>query len=212
MRRGRLAGQVAGDFVSSVPRLLLGPSAVLDEAATGLLALERAAQQAIRNWESGQGDAGLTDLRQLLEEGALERALDGFRDAARPGTRAVPAVAEVTAHWSFLNTTVRSRLLETGGPWLAPPLATQIDAYVARLAADPFMDGWLRDLDIAVRRFKNGSDVSTALHELWRHLETGSEVAEALGELGALSREASDALRSPVPTQHLRRDEQPPSA
>lgn len=121
----RLAGQVAGGFASSVPRLLLGPSAVLDEAATGLLALERAAQQAIRNWESGQGDAGLTDLRQLLEGGALERALDGFRSAARPGMQAVPAVAEVTAHWSFLNTTVRSRLLETGVPWLAPPLATR---------------------------------------------------------------------------------------
>ncbi|MGW0712056.1 hypothetical protein ACWD4G_39930 [Streptomyces sp. NPDC002643] len=59
------------------------------------------------------------------------------------------------------------------------------------------MDGWLRDLDIAVRRFGNGTDVSTTLHELWRQLETGSEVAEALGGLGTPSREAAEALRRP---------------
>lgn len=196
----RLAVRVVGDFAASVPRLIPGPAEGLDEAATGLLALERAAQEAIRNWESGQNDTGLTDLRQLLEEGTLERALEGFRTAVRPGKQAVPAVAEVSAHWSFLNTAVRSRLLETGGSWLAPHLAAQIDEYVARLTADPYMDGWLRDLDIAVRRFKNGSDVSIALHELWRQLETGSEVAEALSGLGALSREASDALQSPPPS------------
>ncbi|GGS93749.1 hypothetical protein [Streptomyces cinerochromogenes] len=109
-------------------------------------------------------------------------------------------MAEVSAHWSFLNTAVRSRLLETGGSWLAPHLAARIDEYTARLTADPYMDGWLRDLDIAVRRFKNGSDVSTALHELWRQLEMGSEVAEALSGLGALSREASDALQNPPPS------------
>ncbi|MFD8309090.1 hypothetical protein ACFV29_43290 [Streptomyces sp. NPDC059690] len=196
----RLAVRVVGDFAASVPRLIPGPAEGLDEAATGLLALERAAQNAIRNWESGQNDTGLTDLRQLLEEGELERALEGFRTAVRPGKQAVPAVAEVSAHWSFLNTAVRSRLLETGGAWLAAHLAAQIDEYVARLTADPYMDGWLRDLDIAVRRFKNGSDVSPALQELWRQLETGSEVAEALSGLGALSREASDALQGPLPS------------
>ncbi|MGW0886318.1 hypothetical protein [Streptomyces sp. NPDC002671] len=195
----RLAVRVAGDFAASVPRLIPGPGAGLDEAATGLLALERAAQDAIRNWESEQNDAGLNDLRQWLEDGTLERALEGFRSAVRPGKQAVAAVAEVSAHWSFLNTTVRSRLLETGGSWLAPHLAAQIGEYVARLTADPYMDGWLRDLDIAVRRFKNGSDVSSTLHELWRQLEAGSEVAEALSGLGALSREASDVLHSPPP-------------
>lgn len=70
------------------------------------------------------------------------------------------------------------------------------------------MDGWPRDLDIAVRRFKNGSDVSTALHELWRQLEMGSEVAEALSGLGALSREASDALQNPPPSPRRGADRQ----
>jgi len=193
----RLAVRVAGDFAACVPRLVPGPAAGLDEAAAGLLALERAAQEALRNWESSQNDAGLTELRQLLEDGSLDRALEDFRTAVRPGKQAVPAVAELSAHWSFLNTTVRSRLLETGGCWLAPHLAAQINEYVSRLTADPYMDGWLRDLDIAVRRFKNGSDASNTLHELWRQLEAGSEVAEALSELGALSREATDVLQGP---------------
>ncbi|WP_227026084.1 transposase [Streptomyces fodineus] len=56
------------------------------------------------------------------------------------------------------------------------------------------VDGWLRDLDIALRRFTHGTDVSAALHELWRQLETGSETAEALAGLLALSREACSAL------------------
>ncbi|MEW2514501.1 hypothetical protein [Streptomyces sp. NPDC046870] len=71
---------------------------------------------------------------------------------------------------------------------------------MARLTVDPYMDGWLRDLDIAVRRFHNGSDVSTALHELWRQLETGWEVTEALSGLGALSREASETLQGSPPS------------
>ncbi|MFI1839025.1 hypothetical protein [Streptomyces olivaceoviridis] len=112
----RLAARAVGDFAASVPRLIPGPREGLDEAATGLLAWERAAQEAIRDRESGQNDTGLTGLRQLLEEGTLQRALEGFRTAVRPGRQAVPAVAEVSAHWSFLNTAVRSRLLETGGP------------------------------------------------------------------------------------------------
>jgi len=206
----RLAVRVAGDFAASVPRLVPGPAAGLDEAAAGLLALERAAQEALRNWESTQDEAGLAELRQLLEDGSLERALEGFRTAVRPGKQAVPAVAELSAHWSFLNVTVRSRLLETGGCWLAPHLAAQIDEYVSRLAADPYLDGWLRDLDIAVRRFGNGSDVSGHLHELWRQLETGSETAEALGGLGALSRAASDVLQG-LPSPDNAANGQPPA-
>lgn len=85
----RLAARVVGDFAASVPRLVPGPAGVLDEAAAGLRASERAAQEAIRNWESGQNDSGLTELRQLLEEGTLERVLEGFRTAVRPGKRAV---------------------------------------------------------------------------------------------------------------------------
>ncbi|WP_371573451.1 hypothetical protein [Streptomyces sp. NBC_01314] len=47
-------------------------------------------------------------------------------------------------------------------------MAAQIDAYVAGLTGEPYVDGWLRDLGLAVRRIKNGSDVvSSALHELW---------------------------------------------
>ncbi|MFI0217661.1 hypothetical protein [Streptomyces lydicus] len=93
-----------------------------------------------------------------------------------------------------MNTTVRSRLLETGGSWLSAHLAAQIDVYVSRLTADAYLDGWLRDLDIALRRFTDGSDVPRALQELWRQLEMGSEVAEAVIELGALSREACAVL------------------
>lgn len=190
----RLAMRVADDFAASVPRLVPGPTARLDDAAAGLLALERAAQRGLKSWESSQDDDSLGELRRLLADGTLERALEDFRAAVRPGSQAVPAVAEVAAHWSFLNTTARSRLLETGGPWLTALLTAQVDEYVSRLTADPYMDGWLRDLDIALRRFTNGADVSAALHALWRQLETGSEVAEALAGLGALSREACVAL------------------
>ncbi|MFI0217660.1 hypothetical protein [Streptomyces lydicus] len=44
----RLAMRVVGDFAASVPRLVPGPAARLDDAAAGLLALERVAQAASR--------------------------------------------------------------------------------------------------------------------------------------------------------------------
>lgn len=186
----RLAMRVASDFAASVPRLVPGPAARLDDAAAGLLAMERTAQTALKDWEANRDDGVLAELRQQLADGTLEHALEEFRTAVRPGRQTVPAVAEVAAHWSFLNTTVRSRLLETGGVWLSAHQAAQIDAYVSRLTADPYLDGWLRDLDIALRRFTGGADISGALQELWRQLEMGSEVAEAVIGLGALSREA----------------------
>ncbi|WP_329400503.1 hypothetical protein OHA45_36840 [Streptomyces lydicus] len=190
----RLAMRVVGDFAASVPRLVPGPAARLDDAAAGLLALERLAQAALKDWGPNGDDGALADLRQQLADGTLENALEDFRAAMRPGSQAVPAVAEMAAHWSFLNTTVRSRLLETGGSWLSAHLAAQIDEYVSRLTADAYLDGWLRDLDIALRRFTDGSDVPQALQELWRQLEMGSEVAEAVIELGTLSREACAVL------------------
>ncbi|UUU18914.1 hypothetical protein [Streptomyces sp. DSM 40750] len=49
---------------------------------------------------------------------------------------------------------------------------------MSRLTADPHLDGWLRDLDIAQRRFTGSGDISGALQELGRQLEMGSEVAE----------------------------------
>ncbi|WP_143076573.1 hypothetical protein [Streptomyces sp. MUSC 14] len=192
----RLAIRVIGEFAESVPRLVPGPANRLEDAADGLLALERAAQRALKDWESSQDDDALAELRQLLVDGLVERTLEDFRSAVRPGRQAVPAVAEVAAHWSFLNTTVRSRLLETGGAWLDAHLAVQIDEYVSRLTTDPYMDGWLRDLDIALRRLTNGADGFAALRELWRQLETGWEVAEALAGLGPLSRDACAALAS----------------
>jgi hypothetical protein len=190
----RLAVRMAGDFAASVPRLVPGHATRLDDAAAGLLAVERTAQAALKDWEPTRDDGALAELRQQLTEGALEHALEEFRAAMRPGSQAVPAVAEVAAHWSFLNTTVRSRLLETSGAWLSAHPAAQIDEYVSRLTADPYLDGWLRDLDIALRRFTGGSDISGALLELWRQPEMGSEVAEALIGLGALSREACAVL------------------
>ncbi|MBT2422482.1 hypothetical protein J7F01_31115 [Streptomyces sp. ISL-22] len=44
----RLAMRVAGDFAASAPRLVPGPAARLDDAAAGLLAVERAAQAALK--------------------------------------------------------------------------------------------------------------------------------------------------------------------
>ncbi len=45
----RLAMRVVGDFAASVPRLVPGPAARLDDAAAGLLALERVAQAALKD-------------------------------------------------------------------------------------------------------------------------------------------------------------------
>jgi hypothetical protein len=115
-----------------------------------------------------------------------------FRSAIGPGRQIVPAVAEVSAQWSFLSTTVRSRLLETGGAWLAAPLAARIDGIVKLLTADPYLDGWLRDLDMAIRRFQ--ADPATALRDLWTQLEIGYELAEAVGQLDDLTAEASRVI------------------
>ncbi|OXM64979.1 hypothetical protein [Amycolatopsis vastitatis] len=190
----RLAATVAEDLASAAPRLHPGPLSELRRAEAELLKVERAAQEAIRQWDSTQDEESLRPLRELLADGTLDGALADFRSAIRPGRQAIPAVAEVSAHWSFLNTTVRSRLLETGGTWLAAPLAARIDGMVKLVTADPYLDGWLRDLDMAIRRFHAASDLSTALRHLWTQLEIGSELAEAVGQLDVLTAQASRAL------------------
>lgn len=194
----RLAAVVVEDLVLAVPALRPGPMSDLRSAEAELFKVERAAQEAIRQWDSSQDEECLRELRELVADGTLDKALADFRSAVRPGSRAVPAVAEVSAHWSFLNTTVRSRLMETGGTWLAPALAAQIDHMVNLLTADAYLDAWLRDLDMAVRRFRTTSDLSTALRQLWTQLEIGYEVAEAVRELDDLVATASQVLRAPA--------------
>lgn len=93
----RLAMRVAGDIAASAPRLVPGPAARLDDAAAGLLAVERAAQAALKGWEPNRDDGALAELRQQLTDGTLEHALGEFRAAVRPGSEAVPIVAEVAA-------------------------------------------------------------------------------------------------------------------
>jgi hypothetical protein len=193
----RLATTVVEDLASAAPRLHPGPLSDLRNAEAELLTVERAAQEAIRQWDSTQDEESLRALRELVADGTLDKALADFRSAIRPGRQAVPAVAEVSAHWSFLNITVRSRLLETGGTWLAPPLAAQIDKIVKLVTADPYLDGWLRDLDMAVRRFHTTSDLSTALRHLWTQVEIGYELAEAVGQLSELTAQACRVVTSP---------------
>jgi hypothetical protein len=193
----RLATTVVEDLASAAPRLRPGPLSDLRAAEAELLAVERAAQEAIRQWDSTQDEESLRALRALMSDGTLDKALADFRSAVRPGRQAVPAVAEVGAHWSFLSTTVRSRLLETGGTWLAPPLAAQIDEMVKLVTADPYLDGWLRDLDLAVRRFHTTSDLSTTLRQLWTQVEIGYELAEAIGRLSELTAQASREVATP---------------
>ncbi len=192
----RLATTVVEDLASAAPRLHPGPLSDLRDAEAELLKVERAAQEAIRQWDSTQDEESLRTLRELVSGGTLDKALADFRSAIKPGRQAVPVVAEVSAHWSFLNTTVRGRLLETGGTWLAPPLAAQIDEMVQLVRADPYMDGWLRDLDMAIRRFHTASDLSTALRHLWTQLEIGYELAEAVNQLSDLTAQASRVLTS----------------
>jgi hypothetical protein len=193
----RLAATVVEDLASAAPRLHPGPLSDLRNAEAELLTVERAAQEAIRQWDSTQDEESLRALRTLLADGTLDKALAAFRSAIRPGRQAVPVVAEVSAHWSFLSTTVRSRLLETDGTWLAPPLAAQIDQMVKLVTADPYMDGWLRDLDMAVRRFHTTSDLSTALQHLWTQVEIGYELAEAVSQLSELTAQAFRVVTSP---------------
>jgi hypothetical protein len=192
----RLAARVVEDLVLAVPRLRPGAASNLRDAEAGLRVVERAAQEAIRQWESSRDQESVRALRQFVEDGPLFRALEDFRVAIRPGRQAVPVVAEVSAHWSFLNTTVRSRLLETGETWLEAPLAAQIDGMVGRLTADPYLDGWLRDVDMALRRFSTSPDLSSSLRDLWVQLELGAELAEAIAQLGSLTAEASLVLGS----------------
>ena len=194
----RLAARVSQDFASAAQRLLRGPRSSLQEAEAGLLAAEAAAQEAIRRWESARDDDSLRELRELVTGGALDTALESFRKAVMPGHSAVALVADVSVQWSFLNGVVRSRLLETGGKWLAPVHAAQIDQMVSRLARDPYMDAWLRDGDMAIRRFcttpATSAEMSPALRDLWAQLETGSETAEAVSRLRGLASEAARVL------------------
>jgi hypothetical protein len=202
----RLAVKVAGDLVAAVPRLHPGAASDLLAAKTGLFAAERAAQEAIRRWEDSRDEDSVRELRQLVASGSVAGALASFKAATGAGKQAVPAVADVSAHWSFLNTTVRSRLLETGGTWLAPPLAAQINEIVGLLTADPYLDGWLRDVDMAIRRLRTTPDLSAALRDLWIQLEIGSELADALSRLGDLMAEAASVLGVTVRANHAAKD------
>jgi hypothetical protein len=194
----RLAARVSEDFLSAAQRLLRGPRTSLQDAETGLMAAEATAQEAIRRWESARNDDSLRDLRGLMTSGALDAALENFRQAVIPGRSAIAVVADVSIQWSFLNGIVRSRLLESGGSWLAPFEAAQTDEMVRRVARDPYMDGWLRDADIAVRRFSKTSarsvGMSAALRDLWTQLEIGAETIEAVSRLSDLAAEAARVL------------------
>jgi hypothetical protein len=70
---------------------------------------------------------------------------------------------------------------------------------VELVTADPYLDGWLRDLDMAIRRVHTASpsDLSSALRNLLTPLETGYELAEAVGKLGDLTTQAARVLTSP---------------
>jgi hypothetical protein len=190
----RLAAKVVEDLVVAVAKLCSVPVSDVRNVEAELLMVERAAQETIRRWDRNQDEDSLSALRGLVDNGTLDKALEGFRSVIRPGRQTVPVVAEISAHWSFLHTTVRSRLLEAGRTWLAPPLAAQIDEMVRRLTTDPYLDGWLRDLDMAVGRFQTTSDLSTALRNVWAQLEIGYELAEAVSLLSDLTAEASRAL------------------
>jgi hypothetical protein len=196
----RLAAKVVSDLARAARMLYSGPPSDIREVEAELLTLERAAQEAIRRWDSTRDEESLGTWRELVADGTLDRALERFRETVRPGRLTVPAVAEISAHWSFLDTTVRSRVLETGGTWLAPHLAAQITEMVRHLTADPYLDGWLRDLDMAVRQFGTTSDLSTALRTLWTQLEIGYEVAEAVSLLGDLTAEAVRVLEPDQPS------------
>jgi hypothetical protein len=67
---------------------------------------------------------------------------------------------------------------------------------VKLVTADPYMDGWLRDLDMSIRRFDTSSDRSTALRHLWTQLEIGYELAEAVSQLSDLTAHACRVLTS----------------
>jgi hypothetical protein len=194
----RLAARVSEDFMSATQHLLRGPRISLREAGTGLMAAEATAQEAIRRWESVHDDDSVWDLRELITSGALDEALEHFRQAVIPGRSAIALVADVSIQWSFLNGAVRSRLLESGGSWIAPFEAAQTDEMVRRIARDPYMDGWLRDTDMAVRRFSatltQSADMSPALHDLWTQLEIGAETIEAVSRLPELAAEAARML------------------
>jgi hypothetical protein len=190
----RLAAEVVEDLVVAAAKLCPGSLSDVRQVEAELLMVERAAQEAIRQWDRSQDEDRLSALRRFLDDGTLDKALEGFRSAITPGRRTVPVVAEISAHWSFLNTTIRSRLLESGRIWLAPSLAAQIDEMVRRLTTDPYLDGWLRDLDMAIGRFRNTLDLSGVLRDLWIQVEVGYEFAEAVSLLGDLAAEASRAL------------------
>ncbi|MEU6353020.1 hypothetical protein ABZ896_27455 [Streptomyces sp. NPDC047072] len=160
------ATRVAGDSAAPVPRLVTGPGARLEGGSAALPAMERTAQAALKGWKPNRDDGALAAVRRQLTDGTLEHAQEEFRAAVRPGGAVVSVVGEGAAHWSFLDTTVRGRLLETSGAWLSARLAARIDAYVSRLTADPCLDGRLRDLDIAQRRFADGGHISAAPREL----------------------------------------------
>jgi hypothetical protein len=197
----RLAARVSEDFLSAARRLLRGPPISLQEAGTGLASAEATAQEAIRRWESARNDDSLRDLRALITSGALDTALENFRQAVVPGRSAISLVADISIQWSFLNGAVRSRLLESGGSWIAPFEAAQADEMVRRVARDPYMDGWLRDTDMALRRFSTtlaqSADMSAALHDLWTQLEIGAETIEAISRLPELAAEAARVLGHP---------------
>ncbi|MGW2426116.1 hypothetical protein ACWC0C_44105 [Streptomyces sp. NPDC001709] len=68
----RLAIRVAGDLATSVSRLVPGPAARLEDAAAGLLTVERTAQAALKGWEPNRDDGALAELRHQLTDGTLE--------------------------------------------------------------------------------------------------------------------------------------------
>ena len=108
-----MAATVVEDLASAAPRLCPGPRDDLRDAEAELLEVERAAQEAIRQWDSTGDDQSLRALRTLVTDGALDKALADFRSAVRPGRQAVPAVAEAVGQLGLLTAEARGVLTDS---------------------------------------------------------------------------------------------------
>jgi hypothetical protein len=153
---GGVQHEQAGPFVFNAVKVLAAWLGEQHADTTGPLFATRAgtplSRDAVqhlvtRQWESARDDDSLRDLRELITSGALE----SFRKVIMPGRSAVALVADVSVQWSFLNDIVPQwrrpePLARDRGRWLAPVHAAQIDEMVSRLARDPYMDGWRKNL------------------------------------------------------------------
>lgn len=92
-------------------------------------------------------------------------------------------LAEVSAHWSILNTEIRSRLLETGGSWLDAVTVEEFNAVIKSVTTEAISNWYSLKNAILAPPTTIGSSLSSEQFKFTTWLQNGIELIDNIKSL-----------------------------